>query len=157
SLDARRVPVDAIAVAHWCPDAIPHRTSLTIPDASGATLSGMREWSEVADAVAATRSTSAKVATVARYLRELPDEELEAAVTFLSGRPFPGADDRTTGAGWRPVTEAVRTLADEAAARTGRTPMGLGEAYDRSSDIGTAVMDALASAGHEATGDPPGV
>lgn len=117
----------------------------------------MREWSEVADAVAATRSTSAKVATVARYLRELPDEELEAAVTFLSGRPFPGADDRTTGAGWRTVTEAVRTLADEAAARTGRTPMGLGEAYDRSSDIGTAVMDVLASAGHEATGDPPGV
>lgn len=117
----------------------------------------MREWSEIADEVAATRSTSAKVATVARYLRELPPEELAAAVTFLAGRPFPGAADRTTGLGWRAVADAVEELADQAASRTGRTPLALGEAYDRSSDFGTAVMEVLASAGHEAMGDSPGV
>src|SRR6187200_1857876 len=107
----------------------------------------MREWAEMSEAVAATRSTSAKVATVAAYLRELPATELEAAVTFLAGRPFAGADERTTGVGWRAVTDAVQVLAADAAARTAGTSMSLGAAYDRSSDIGTAVADTLAAAG----------
>jgi DNA ligase-1 len=120
-----------------------------------ATLSVMREWSEVADAVAATRSTSAKVTTVAGYIRELPIPELEPAVTFLSGRPFAGADERTTGLGWRAVADAVQELAARAAAHGEQPPISLGDAYDRSSDIGTAVADTLISAGHSATGDPP--
>jgi DNA ligase-1 len=115
----------------------------------------MREWSEVAEAVAATRSTSAKVAAVGAYLRALPASELEPATTFLSGRPFPGWDPRTTGLGWRAVSDAVQELALRASERTGLEPMGLGAAYDRSSDIGTAVADLLASAGHTATGEPP--
>jgi DNA ligase-1 len=117
----------------------------------------MREWTEVSEAVAATRSTTAKVATVAEYLRRLPTTELEAAVTFLAGRPFGGADERTTGVGWRAVAEAVEELAVESAGRTGSSPLSLGAAYDRSSDIGTAVADTLASAGHTAVGQPPGV
>ena len=88
----------------------------------------MREWSEMSEAVAATRSTSAKVATVATYLGGLSGPELEAAVTFLAGRPFAGADERTTGVGWRAVTDAVQELAAAAAARTGRTALGLGAA-----------------------------
>ncbi|MEZ4597851.1 MAG: ATP-dependent DNA ligase [Chloroflexota bacterium] len=115
----------------------------------------MREWSELADAVAATRSTSAKVATVADYLRSLDGSELEPAVTFLAGRPFAGADERVTGIGWRAVADAVQALATVAAGRTGREPLGLGAAYDRSSDIGTAVAETLASVGHTATGEPP--
>jgi DNA ligase-1 len=111
----------------------------------------------MSEAVAATRSTSAKVATVATYLRDLPEPELEAAVTFLAGRPFGGADERTPGIGWRAVADAVQELAAAAAARTGRTTLSLGSAYDRSSDIGTAVAETLESAGHVATGDPPGV
>jgi DNA ligase-1 len=117
----------------------------------------MREWSQVADAVAATRSTSAKVAAVAAYLRVLPEGELEPATTFLAGRPFPEWDMRTTGLGWRAVADAAERLAAEAAERTHRVPMGLGAAYDRSSDVGTAVADLLGSAGHEGTGEPPGV
>lgn len=117
----------------------------------------MREWSQLADAVAATRSTSAKIAAVAGYLGALPRSELGPAVTFLSGRPFPGADDRTTGLGWRAVADAVEGLATAAAVRTGRTPLGLATAYDRSSDIGTAVMEALAAAGHDTSGMPPGL
>jgi DNA ligase-1 len=115
----------------------------------------MREWSEVADAVAATRSTTAKVTTVAGYLRSLEGPELEPAVTFLSGRPFAGADDRTTGIGWRAVSDAVQGLAIEAAQGTDREPLSLGAAYDRSSDIGTAVAETLSSVGHTATGQPP--
>jgi DNA ligase-1 len=117
----------------------------------------MREWTEMAEAVAATRSTSAKVATVAAYLRDLPEAELEAAVTFLAGRPFAGADERTTGVGWRAVADAVQELAEDAATRSGQSALSLGAAYDRSSDIGTAVAETLASAGHVPTGEPPGV
>lgn len=117
----------------------------------------MRAWTEVAGLVASTRSTSAKVAAVGAYLQRLPDGELEPAVTFLSGRPFAGADDRTTGVGWRAVADAVQGLAAQAAARTGRTALSLGAAYDRSSDIGTAVAETLASAGHEPVGEPPGL
>ncbi|MBX3028837.1 MAG: ATP-dependent DNA ligase [Chloroflexi bacterium] len=117
----------------------------------------MREWSELADPVAGTRSTTTKVATVARYLTELPDAELPAAVTFLAGRPFPEADGRTTGLGWRAIADATERLAAEASAQHGVVAMGLGAAYDRSSDIGTAVEETLASAQHAAVGRPPGV
>lgn len=109
----------------------------------------------MAEAVAATRSTSAKVSTVAGYLRTLSPTELEPAVTFLAGRPFPGADARTTGVGWRAVADAVQDLAARAGAGSGGEALSLGAAYDRSSDIGTAVADTLVSAGHVAIGDPP--
>ena len=46
-------------------------------------------------------------------------------------------------------------LATEAATDTGATPLGLGAAYDRSSDLGQAVGDILESAGYQARGEPP--
>jgi DNA ligase 1 len=128
---------------------------LTIRVAAAATIALMREWSDVAQAVAATRSTTAKVATVAGYLRTLTDAELPVATVFLSGRAFPEADARTTGLGWRAITDVVAELAGVAAARTGATAMGLGAAYDRSSDLGQAVGDILESAGHVPIGGPP--
>jgi DNA ligase-1 len=73
---------------------------------------------------------------------------------FLSGRTFPEADARTTGLGWRAITDVVAQLATEAATRTGATALGLGAAYDQSSDLGQAVGDILASAGHERVGTP---
>ena len=105
--------------------------------------------------IAATRSTTAKVATVARYLRSLSADELPVAAVFLSGRPFPEADARTTGLGWRAITDVVEQLATEAATRTGATRLGLGAAYDQSSDLGQAVGDILRSAGYEPIGTPP--
>ena len=110
----------------------------------------MREWTEVADAVAQTRSTSAKVGTVASYLRALPPTDLQDAVVFLSGRPFPERDPRTTGLGWVAIARAAEEVA-------GPTSGGLGAAYDRSSDLGTAVGDLLGSAGHRPHGGGPGV
>lgn len=115
----------------------------------------MREWSEIADMVAATTSTSAKVGTVAAYLRTLPVSELDPAVTFLSGRPFAGADDRRTGIGWRALADAVHIVAARATPSPARTAISLSTAYDRSSDIGTAVAETLTSAGHIAAGEPP--
>lgn len=61
--------------------------------------STMRRWSEVAARIAATTRTSEKVATLAEYLRSLTPAELPIAVTYMTGRPFPERDPRTTGIG----------------------------------------------------------
>jgi len=106
----------------------------------------MRRWTETAEQVRATRKTSQKVALVADYLRSLDDEDISAAAVFLSGRPFPERDQRKVGLGWA----AISTVAQQvAAAEEG----ALRAAYDRSSDLGTAVGELLAEVGHEAV-DP---
>jgi DNA ligase-1 len=136
----------------------------------------MQRWIEVADAVAATRSNSAKIAAVAAYLRSLDAEALPHAVVFLSGRPFPDREARTTGLGWaalaaaaeRVATEAPGTAAERVVTAEPATPpatpevpapdpapISLGAAYDRSSDLGTAVGDLFTAAGHTPTGTPP--
>jgi DNA ligase-1 len=107
----------------------------------------MRRWSELAERVAATTRTSEKTGLLADYLRTLDPDELTIAVVFLTGRPFPEADQRATGIGWATISSAVAQVvgADRAA---------LGEAYDRFSDLAMAVGDVLAAAGHDP--DPAG-
>lgn len=97
----------------------------------------MRRWSEVAERVATTTRTSEKVRLLADFLRTLPADELRIAAVFLAGRPFPESDARATGLGWATIAGAVTGLA-------GATAGALGEAYDRSSDLGVAVADLLA-------------
>jgi DNA ligase-1 len=101
----------------------------------------MRRWSELAERVAATTRTSEKTALLADYLRSLAPDELPIATVFLTGRPFAQADSRTTGLGWAAIATAVTALA-------GVSRSALGEAYDRSSDLGMAVADVLDGAGH---------
>jgi DNA ligase-1 len=101
----------------------------------------MRGWSELAERVRATSRTSEKTALLADYLRGLPADELRPAAVFLSGRPFAAADQRVLGLGWAGIQAAVEKLAGGAAGELGR-------AYDRSSDLGTAVADVLAGAAH---------
>ncbi len=108
----------------------------------------MRRWSETAERLAATGRTSEKVAILAEYLRSLSPAELPVAVTYLSGRPFPERDPRTTGLGWAAISAAVEaeTDADEGA---------LGRAYDRSSDLGQAVHDVLLEGRRRPSGELP--
>jgi DNA ligase-1 len=102
----------------------------------------MRGWSEVAERVAATTRTSEKTNLLAEYFTGLSPTDLPIAAVFLTGRPFAEADQRTTGLGWATIAATVSTLAN--------APSGaLGEAYDRSSDLGLAVADVLKSAGHD--------
>jgi DNA ligase-1 len=108
----------------------------------------VRRWSETAERIAATTRTSEKVAAVAAYLRTLSAEELPIAVVFLAGRPFPERDARTTGIGWAAIGGVAESVA-------GASAGALFAAYDRSSDLGTAVGDLLASSAHEPGGDPP--
>jgi len=101
----------------------------------------MRRWSELADRLAATTRTSEKTALLAEYLRSLTPDELPIAAVFLTGRPFAEGDPRAIGLGWSAVSATVAELA-------GVPRSALGEAYDRFSDLGLAVADVLARAGH---------
>ena len=101
----------------------------------------MRRWSELAERLAATTRTSEKTAILAEYLRSLSPDELPVAAIFLTGRPFAEADQRAAGLGWSAIATTVTDLASVARS-------ALGEAYDRSSDLGIAVADVLAAAGH---------
>jgi DNA ligase-1 len=101
----------------------------------------MRRWSELAERVAATTRTSEKTALLADYLATLGPDELPIAAVFLTGRPFAEADQRAAGLGWAAIATTVTDLA-------GVPKTALGEAYDRSSDLGMAVADVLSGAEH---------
>ena len=107
----------------------------------------MRRWSELAERVAGTSRTSEKTALLAEYLGSLPPDQLPIACVFLTGRPFPESDQRAAGLGWSAIATAVTTL-------VGVSRSDIGEAYDRTSDLGMAVADVLARAGHAP--DPAG-
>src|SRR5689334_3817209 len=97
------------------------------------TIARVHRWSELAERVAATTRTSEKTGLLAGYLPTLDPAELRVAAVFLSGRPFPEADQRSTGLGWATIAGVVAAVAG--------TPAGaLGAAYDRSSDLGPAVF-----------------
>jgi DNA ligase-1 len=106
----------------------------------------MRRWSELADRVAATSRTSEKRRLIAENLRSLPPDDLVPTAHFLAGRPFAQGAARATGVGWATIAGVVTEL-------SGLGPDALRAAYDRSSDLGTAVGEVLAEA--EAIGTRP--
>jgi DNA ligase-1 len=101
----------------------------------------MRRWTEIAERVAATTKTSEKTAILAGYLAGLSDAELPIAAVFLTGRPFPEADQRSVGVGWSGLGGSVLRVA-------GADPEAMRRAYDRSSDVAIAVGEVLTEAGH---------
>jgi len=101
----------------------------------------MRRWSELAERVSATTRTSEKTGLLAENLRSLDEDDLRIAVVFLTGRPFPEADQRAAGIGWASISNAVAQV-------VGADAADLGSAYDRFSDLSSAVGDVLARAGH---------
>jgi DNA ligase-1 len=107
----------------------------------------MRRWSETADRLAATTRTSEKTEILAEYLVSLPPDDLPVAAVFLAGRPFAETDQRTIGIGWAGISGAVLRVA-------GADADALRRAYDRSSDVATAVAEVLEAAGHAP--DPAG-
>jgi DNA ligase-1 len=108
----------------------------------------MRRWSEVAARIAATSRTTEKTATLAEYLRSLDAAELPLAVTYLTGRPFPERDPRTTGIGWSAIAAVAQDVAGAGAG-------ALGAAYNQSSDLGQAVGDLFDEYRHEGDSEAP--
>lgn len=101
----------------------------------------MRRWSLLAERLAATSRTSEKTALLADYFHTLDADELPIAAVFLTGRAFAETDARKTGIGWAAISTAITEVAPV-------TRADLGAAYDRTSDLGLAVADALTLAGH---------
>ncbi|MCI0584870.1 MAG: ATP-dependent DNA ligase [Chloroflexi bacterium] len=101
----------------------------------------MRRWSELAERVAATTRTSEKTGLLADYFRSLSPDDLPIAAVFLTGRPFPETDQRSTGLGWATMAAAITGV-------TGADRDALGAAYDRFSDLGLSIEAVLAEAGH---------
>ncbi|MCU0483995.1 MAG: DNA ligase, partial [Chloroflexi bacterium] len=97
----------------------------------------MRRWGAVARRIAATSRTSEKTRLLAEALSLFAPDELAPAATWFAGRPFPEADQRTPGLGWAAISEVATRVA-------GVPPSAMGTAYDRSSDLGTAVAEILA-------------
>src|SRR3954454_379425 len=102
----------------------------------------MRRWSEIAERVGATTKTSEKTSILADYLASLDPVDLPVAAVFLTGRPFPEADQRTVGIGWAGLGGAILRAA-------GAAPGARARAYDRLSDAPPAVTAPVAEAGHE--------
>ena len=107
----------------------------------------MRRWAEIAERVATTRKTSEKTAILAAYLADLAPDALPIAAVFLTGHPFAESDQRSLGVGWSGLAGSVLRVA-------GAGDDALRRAYDRTSDVSTAVRDVLAEAGHAP--DPAG-
>lgn len=111
-------------------------------------MAGLRGWAETAELIRATSKTSQKVTILAEYLPALDHEALPLATVFLSGRPFPERDQRSTGLGWAAISAAAQEVA-----RAGEG--ALAAAYERSSDLGISVGALLAEVGHEPLSDRP--
>jgi DNA ligase-1 len=105
----------------------------------------MLRWAQTAEAIRATRKTSVKASIVAAYLPDLDAADLAIAAIFLSGRAFPERDQRVTGLGWAAISAVVRDV-------SGADDDALSRAYDRSSDLGTAVSELLIEARHAPSG-----
>jgi DNA ligase-1 len=101
----------------------------------------MQRLAETAERIAATTRKSEKVAIVAEFLRSLEIEEAAMAALFLSGKVFPGYEERTLQVGgallWRSVIEVSR-----------RSDADLTAAYRKHGDLGDASYQVLISAKH---------
>ncbi|HYM60034.1 MAG TPA: ATP-dependent DNA ligase, partial [Thermoanaerobaculia bacterium] len=94
----------------------------------------LREFADVARAIAATTSKNEKERLLGEYLTKLDDDSLARAAVFFCGAPFPRRDQRVTGVGWS-------TIADAVAEASGRSREDLWEIYPRYADLGDAIAD----------------
>ncbi|MBI2370355.1 MAG: ATP-dependent DNA ligase [Deltaproteobacteria bacterium] len=97
----------------------------------------MKRFAEISEAIGATTKKLEKVGLLGSYLATLGDEELRAACTFLTGRPFPLSEMRTLNVGGALIVRAVLALAGVEEER-------LWEAYRRWGDLGGAAEELLA-------------
>ena len=94
---------------------------------------------EASRQVAGTRSRRSKIATIAALLREIPPDDLDATIGFLTGEPRQGK----IGIGWATINEidvepsptpslTVRDIDEDLnlAAGDDRRPVGCGTASD---------------------------
>ncbi len=94
----------------------------------------LSDFSEVANAIAATTKKGEKERLLAAYLTGLDAPALKRAVTFFSGAPFPRKDQRVTGVGGSTIAEAILQV-------SGRSEADLSAAWSLRADLGDAAAD----------------
>ncbi len=92
----------------------------------------MRQFAEVANAVAAQSAKLAKIALIAEYFRTLEDADLEAAARFFTGKPFAARDGRTLNLGGSAIIAAAERA-------WGLTRSDLAARYRETGDLGSAL------------------
>ena len=98
----------------------------------------LSDFSEVANAIAATTKKSEKERLLAAYLTRLDEGALARAVIFFSGAPFARKDQRVAGVGGSTIADAVLEVSQ-------RTESELSAAWSRHADLGDAAADMFAS------------
>ncbi len=100
----------------------------------------MRWFAETAETIAATTSKLKKIAALSGYFNRIADDDLRAAATFLTGRPFPLHDVRTLNVGWSALGSALKEISgasDEAIHKVYLDRADLGEVAERLLSSGT--------------------
>ncbi len=97
----------------------------------------MQRFAQVGEAVAATAKKTEKVRLVADYLKSLPLTEAARAALYLTGRPFPRAEERTLDVGGTLLWEVVVRL-------SGTDEETVARAFRKHGDAGAAAAELLA-------------
>jgi DNA ligase-1 len=96
----------------------------------------MRRLAGVLEAVGSTPGKLQKIEQLAAYLRELDDDDLRIACTYLTGAVFPPGDPRALSVGGAALVETLLDI-------SGQPDAALHAAYLRHGDLGSAAFDLL--------------
>ncbi len=93
-------------------------------------------FAHLCDQLASTRSKLSKRKAIADFLRPLAAPPAGLAAQFLTGTPFPEADERKAQTGGQTLVRVVREI-------TGATPEQFSAAYRKYGDLGAAAEDLM--------------
>ena len=99
----------------------------------------LQEFSEVAEAVAATTKKLEKAAILGEYLKSLSDPDLSRAARYFAGHQFAESDSRTTNVGGSIITASLREV-------TGFSADDLYQRYVRLGDPGELASEIIKEA-----------
>ncbi len=107
----------------------------------------MAAFASVSERAGATSKRLAKGAILADYLAALDDESLPIACRFLSGNPFPTADQRVLQVGGSAISGLIATVSGLSLDAVNNTLVRLG-------DYGEVAEQAFTAASHQPEGAP---
>ncbi len=96
----------------------------------------LRQLSELLEQLSGTTSKLQKLDLLAAYLQGLANDDLQLAATYLTGSPFPAADERTLNVGWSALIDALLEV-------SGATIDALDRSYLHHGDLGTVAGELL--------------
>ncbi len=96
----------------------------------------MRLLAETCERIRATTRKLEKTAIVAEYFRSCAVDDATIAAVFLSGRAFPGFEERTLQVGGSLLWKVVKEV-------TGASDSALSAGYRKTGDLGAAVFEVM--------------